>query len=88
MSNTNTDPKTVSAHNAELIGKYESPVEFANAHAEEFANNAWKSILEDIHLEDVRQFVSAFKRANQDIQMSDVQWTKLIDALVHYRDFH
>lgn len=69
-----TDPKTISAHNANLTG-----------HAAFYENDVSHSVpapaYQIFSLNAARLFVTTFKKANPDIQISDAQWTKLIDAL-------
>jgi hypothetical protein len=61
--------KTVSAHNSELIGHFH------------FIDHPCAPSLITIKRKGLELFVEKFKHDNQDIRLSDAQWTKLIDAL-------
>ena len=59
---------TAPAHNVNYTGRVEPSFSVAYAPAYDALGRA-------------RRFVRDFKAANMDIQLSDEQWTKLIDAL-------
>ena len=67
------DPKTAAAHNAGLTG-----------YAEMGEIRSQSEKVSTFHMMSkyaARVFVDNFKRENPDIQLSNAQWTKLIDAL-------